>query len=172
MIAVFGIAWLWKRNAVTNVIYKRNIYYRRAFPDEKVNNVLEVENRKLLPLGWLVTEDRWPYAVSPEDEDIQQLTIKLVKRLGPIALRRLEEAGQQDAWQPSEDTQHHTLIGEALRLPFAGGIKWDDWPVPYMVLLRNRSKCTTMCTTTCCVHSSAMYPHVVVVQMVCMERLQ
>jgi len=74
MIAVFGIAWLWNRNALSQVHYHRKIQYRRAFPDERVDCVLEVENRKLLPLGWLVTEDRWPVSVGPEEEDVLSTT--------------------------------------------------------------------------------------------------
>ena len=70
MLAVFGIAWLWNRNAISQVHYQRKIHYRRAFPDERVDCTLEVENRKLLPLGWLVTEDRWPVSVGPEEEEI------------------------------------------------------------------------------------------------------
>jgi uncharacterized protein (DUF58 family) len=74
MFAVFGIAWLWNRIAISEVRYDRKIQYRRAFPDERVDCVLEIENRKLLPLGWLVTEDRWPVSVGPEEEDIISTT--------------------------------------------------------------------------------------------------
>jgi uncharacterized protein (DUF58 family) len=69
MIAVFSIAWFWNRGSMGNVHYRRKIQYRRAFPDEQVNCVLEVENRKWLPLGWIVTEDFWPVAVGPEQEE-------------------------------------------------------------------------------------------------------
>jgi uncharacterized protein (DUF58 family) len=69
MIAVFGIAWLWDHNSIHGISYQRKIQYRRAFPDEKVDCTIEVENRKWLPLGWLVTEDQWPHAVGPEQED-------------------------------------------------------------------------------------------------------
>jgi uncharacterized protein (DUF58 family) len=69
MIAVFGIAWLWNRNSLQGVSYQRKIHYRRAFPDERVDCTLNVENRKWLPLGWLVIEDEWPNAVGPEQEN-------------------------------------------------------------------------------------------------------
>jgi uncharacterized protein (DUF58 family) len=69
MTAVFGIAWLWNRNSIHGVSYLRKIQYRRAFPDEQVDCTIEVENRKWLPLGWLVTEDPWPNAVGPVQED-------------------------------------------------------------------------------------------------------
>jgi len=69
MIAVFGIAWFWNRNSIQRVSYLRKVQYRRAFPNERVDCTIEVENRKWLPLGWLVTEDQWPNAVGPEQED-------------------------------------------------------------------------------------------------------
>jgi uncharacterized protein (DUF58 family) len=74
MIAVFGIAWIWNRNSIHRVFYQRKIQYRRAFPDERVDCTIEVENRKWLPLGWLVTEDQWPNAVGPEQEDTLSAT--------------------------------------------------------------------------------------------------
>jgi len=61
----------------------------------------------------------------PEDEDIQMLMARLVERLGPIALERLKEAGEEGAWQPSEHTALHTLVAESMRLPMTGGIQWD-----------------------------------------------
>jgi uncharacterized protein (DUF58 family) len=70
MLAVFGIAWFWNRNAIKDVFYQRKLHYHRAFPDERIDCVFEVENRKLLPLGWLLTVDRWPVSVGPEDEDV------------------------------------------------------------------------------------------------------
>jgi uncharacterized protein (DUF58 family) len=70
MAAVFGIAWLWNRSSINHLSYRRWIQYRRAFPGESVDCTLEIENRKLLPLGWLVTEDRWPMPVAPEEEGL------------------------------------------------------------------------------------------------------
>jgi uncharacterized protein (DUF58 family) len=69
MTAVFGIAWLWNRYSIRSVSYSRKVQYRRAFPGEHVDCTLEIENRKWLPLGWLVIEDLWPNAVGPEQED-------------------------------------------------------------------------------------------------------
>jgi uncharacterized protein (DUF58 family) len=69
MIAVFGIAWLWNRYSLRGVSYLRRVHYRRAFPGESVDCTLNVENRKWLPLGWLVIEDEWPNAVGPDQED-------------------------------------------------------------------------------------------------------
>jgi uncharacterized protein (DUF58 family) len=70
MIAVFGVAWYWNRASLISLFYRRKIHYRRAFPGEKVPCEIEVENSKWLPLGWLVTEDRWPLAVGPEEEQL------------------------------------------------------------------------------------------------------
>jgi uncharacterized protein (DUF58 family) len=70
MVAVFGVAWIWNRWALKDVIYRRRLQYRRAFPGEGVDCAIEVENRKFLPLGWLLTNDKWPLAVAPKDEEL------------------------------------------------------------------------------------------------------
>lgn len=68
LIIVLGIAYLWNRQSLTGVIYRRSLPYRRGFPGEQVEASLSVENRKLLPLVWLRTQDRWPRQVGPADE--------------------------------------------------------------------------------------------------------
>ncbi|NIM92487.1 MAG: DUF58 domain-containing protein [Anaerolineales bacterium] len=68
--AVFGVAWLWNRYSLQGVQYLRHLHFRRSFPGESVDCNIVVENRKLLPLGWLVTSDRWAKAVAPHDEEL------------------------------------------------------------------------------------------------------
>jgi len=60
----------WNRHALDHVNYHRKTHYRRGFPGERVETVIEVENRKFLPLSWLRVEDPWPHAVGPEDETV------------------------------------------------------------------------------------------------------
>jgi uncharacterized protein (DUF58 family) len=68
--AVIGIAWLWNRYSLERIVYSRRLHFNRGFPGEDVECELSVENRKILPLGWLETEDRWPWGVAPEDEEL------------------------------------------------------------------------------------------------------
>ena len=84
--AIFGITFLttvsatvailivltywWRSHALDDVIYRRRVHFRRAFPGESVPLRLEVENRKPLPLSWLRAEDPWPHSVGPSDEEV------------------------------------------------------------------------------------------------------
>ncbi len=68
MLVVVGVAWLWSRRALQNVVYLRRFQHRRVFPGEEIESQVVVENRKLLPLGWLRVEDEWPLVVGPLDE--------------------------------------------------------------------------------------------------------
>jgi uncharacterized protein (DUF58 family) len=70
LMVLIGVAELWRRHALDQVVYRRKPYYKRAFPGEKVNLRLEVENNKLLPVSWVRIEDPWPQAVGPVDESI------------------------------------------------------------------------------------------------------
>lgn len=60
----------WQRHSLDRVAYRRKFYYKRAFPGEKVDLSLEIENRKWLPLSWLRASDSWPKAVGPDDLEI------------------------------------------------------------------------------------------------------
>lgn len=66
--AVSGVAEWWKRRSLEQVIYKRNFIYTRGFPGERLDALIEVENRKFLPIPWLRVQDRMPILVGPEDE--------------------------------------------------------------------------------------------------------
>lgn len=63
---VLIFSWLWNREALRSVRYERRLQYRRAFPGERVQADIQVENGKLIPLAWLRTEDPWPDEVSPQ----------------------------------------------------------------------------------------------------------
>lgn len=68
MLIVVAVSWLWSRGALENVRYQRRFQHRRVFPDEEVEVEIVIENRKLLPLGWLRVDDEWPYAFGPRNE--------------------------------------------------------------------------------------------------------
>ena len=65
------VAWLWSRHILRRVSYTRRLEPRRAFIGETVDLELVIENRKLLPVGWMRVEDEWPESLGlasrPED---------------------------------------------------------------------------------------------------------
>lgn len=63
-------AWLWSRNSLKGVIYRRRWKYQRGFPGEDTSVRIDVENRKLLPVPWLQTNDTWTLAITPENEEM------------------------------------------------------------------------------------------------------
>lgn len=65
-----GVAFFWQKYALHGVVYRRRFFYIRGFPGERIPLRIEVENRKLLPLSWLRTQDPWPKIVGPENIDI------------------------------------------------------------------------------------------------------
>jgi uncharacterized protein (DUF58 family) len=69
LMVVIGLATWWKRHSLDGVRYRRRPHYRRSFPGEKVPLLLEIENRKILPISWLRIMDPWPKAIGPEDEE-------------------------------------------------------------------------------------------------------
>ncbi len=70
LLAVLPLAWWWNHSSLSGVTYRRALSERRAFPGELVDLTLRVSNQKLLPLGWLGVEDRWPMALPPEDAEL------------------------------------------------------------------------------------------------------
>ncbi len=68
VLILFTIAQYWNRHALDNVSYERYFRYTRGFTGEPLEFSLSVENKKWLPINWLKTEDRWPYAVGPKDK--------------------------------------------------------------------------------------------------------
>jgi uncharacterized protein (DUF58 family) len=60
LLVVSLVAQLWSRYALRGVTYRRQLEPRRAFIGETVDLTLIVENRKLLPIGWIRLEDEWP----------------------------------------------------------------------------------------------------------------
>ncbi len=67
MAPVLLLAWWWNRAALENLIYDRRVRFWRAFPDERVDCEISIENHAWLPVPWLRISDRWPRPVGPED---------------------------------------------------------------------------------------------------------
>lgn len=55
-----AVLWVWQRDCLTGVRYRRSLQERRANFGEAVNLDVEVVNDKLLPLTWLHVEDAVP----------------------------------------------------------------------------------------------------------------
>lgn len=67
---VLAMAWIWDRQSLTGVALNRWFHYRRGFKGEQMQAEVSVENRKLLPLVWLLVADKWPTAIGPMEEGI------------------------------------------------------------------------------------------------------
>lgn len=70
VLSLVAIAHAYRVRSLDGVSYRRVWHYRRGFPGERLQLRIEVENKKLLPLSWLHTEDPWPEAVAPEDTSV------------------------------------------------------------------------------------------------------
>ena len=70
LLTVLPLAWWWNCHSLDSIVYRREFGERRAFPGEVVDLTLRVANEKLLPLGWLVFEDRWSMALPLEEGDL------------------------------------------------------------------------------------------------------
>jgi uncharacterized protein (DUF58 family) len=62
MLIVVTTAWLWSRNTLINVSYKRRFHHTHVFPGETSDVEITVENRKWLPVTWMQVDDEWPTA--------------------------------------------------------------------------------------------------------------
>jgi len=64
------VSWIWQRYWFSGLTYRRTLSQRRAFFNEEIDLVLEVVNRKPLPLPWLEVEDEVPDALTFLDADL------------------------------------------------------------------------------------------------------
>lgn len=74
VILVFSTAQWWNKHALDGIKIERSFHYRKGFAGEPLDFSLLVENQKWLPINWLKIEDRWPYAVGPQDRDQLKMT--------------------------------------------------------------------------------------------------
>src|SRR6266545_7210244 len=58
-------ATLWSRQAPRDLVYRRYFEPPRIFPGEETDYVVEITNRKLLPLPWVRVDEHMPAAVKP-----------------------------------------------------------------------------------------------------------
>jgi uncharacterized protein (DUF58 family) len=68
-LAIYGVAYLWRRSTYRGVSYRRHFLPQRAFAGETVELIIELENRKLLPLSWLCLTDALPDGVTLLNND-------------------------------------------------------------------------------------------------------
>jgi len=66
---ILGVAYLWQRRALEQVVYRRHLIYTRGFPGETLPLRLSIENRKRLPVSWLRVRDSWPLNLSPQESE-------------------------------------------------------------------------------------------------------
>lgn len=68
LLIIVSVAWLWSRNTLVMVDYRRRFHHTHAFPGETTDVEISVENRKWLPVTWLQIEDTWPTGFASPDE--------------------------------------------------------------------------------------------------------
>jgi uncharacterized protein (DUF58 family) len=64
ILAVDGLVILWRRQCLRAIVYERSFSSTRAFFGETIDLRIRVENRKLLPVPWLLAQDEVPAAVT------------------------------------------------------------------------------------------------------------
>lgn len=74
ILLIFSLAQWWNRQSLQGIKIERTFRYRRGFAGEPLDFTLLVENEKWLPVNWLKIEDRWPYAVGPEQRNDLMIT--------------------------------------------------------------------------------------------------
>jgi uncharacterized protein (DUF58 family) len=74
LLIISGIALWWKRHALDQIVYQRKFVYLRGYPRETLPLLVEIENRKFLPLPWVRVLDDVPNAIGPEDESLLRPT--------------------------------------------------------------------------------------------------
>jgi uncharacterized protein (DUF58 family) len=67
LLTIWAGSW-WNSRVLRDVTYRRRMACTRAFPGEKVEIDVLVENNKLLPVPWLRVEDEWPLGTPPTDK--------------------------------------------------------------------------------------------------------
>ena len=82
------IASVSNRHVLRRVSYTRTTDPRRAFIGETVEVTLTVENRKLLPIGWMDIEDEWPAELRIEGQEEDEESILTPKQRDALLTRR------------------------------------------------------------------------------------
>lgn len=67
MLVVICVTWSWSRLSLMRVFFDRRLSAGRAFPGDRVELRLVVENRKILPLAWIEGGEEVPAVLAPEE---------------------------------------------------------------------------------------------------------
>ncbi|MGQ9676077.1 MAG: DUF58 domain-containing protein [Chloroflexota bacterium] len=65
LLLMAAVSWLWDRYCLDKVEYRRELSQKRAFFGEEIQLVVEMVNRKPLPLAWLEAQDEIPSDLKP-----------------------------------------------------------------------------------------------------------
>ena len=68
VISAAGLAGLWSRGSLAGVRCRRRVREGRLFPGESTELVLEIFNRKPLPLPWVKVDDEIPVGLAGDLE--------------------------------------------------------------------------------------------------------
>ena len=72
LLLISFLAVWWMRRALVGLDYHRRLVYRRGYPGEEIPMLVEIENRKFLPLSWVEVDDPLPLAIAPREEELLQ----------------------------------------------------------------------------------------------------
>jgi uncharacterized protein (DUF58 family) len=90
--AITGALYIWQRECLVGVTYRRKLNQSRALFGERVELEIEIVNDKLLPLSWLRVEDDIPPALAIEGGNVLSpggLTDILVQLLPTLPYERV-----------------------------------------------------------------------------------
>lgn len=81
-----GALYLWQRECLVGVTYRRKLGQTRATFDERVSLEIEVLNDKILPLSWFRVEDDVPSALSIEGGTVvaKRINVNILVNLLPM----------------------------------------------------------------------------------------
>ncbi|MDH5607096.1 MAG: DUF58 domain-containing protein [Anaerolineae bacterium] len=97
ILTVMAIGYWWGEKALSQITYRREFHYTRAFPGEEIPAALEIKNNKFLPVSWLRARDPWPKAVGPLDNADMSLfhSLELGRLVNVFSLRWFESARRE-----------------------------------------------------------------------------
>ncbi len=67
LLTIIPVAWAWNRLALRGLRYERVLSEQRAFVGEEIRVTVRIQNRKLLPVGWLQVDDEFPIELTLQD---------------------------------------------------------------------------------------------------------
>ncbi len=101
LLTISGVSWIWNRYALHGIEYERRFSERRVFQGEEVELVIQVTNRKLLPLSWLRVDDQVPFDLPLLDARVLPSSQPEIGYLSDLfALRWYERVGRRYRLKP------------------------------------------------------------------------